>query len=61
MNNSDFGVCQFFFGCFEELGDEDSIRDIFKLNPLKWWVAYGIGASHLRSIDQVFYSSYERN
>ncbi|KAL8464536.1 hypothetical protein ACS0TY_034166 [Phlomoides rotata] len=39
-----------FCGCFEDFGDEDSIRDRSKLDPLKWWVAYGIGAPHLRSI-----------
>ncbi|XP_057800087.1 uncharacterized protein LOC131015682 [Salvia miltiorrhiza] len=39
-----------FFGCFEEFGDEDSIRDRLKLDPLKWWVAYGIGAPHLRPL-----------
>ncbi|KAL8507350.1 hypothetical protein ACS0TY_018046 [Phlomoides rotata] len=39
-----------FFGCFEDFGDEDSIRDRSNLDPLKWWVAYGIGAPHLRSI-----------
>ncbi|KAL8464162.1 hypothetical protein ACS0TY_033905 [Phlomoides rotata] len=56
-----------FFGCFEEFGDEDSIRDGSNLDPLKWWVAYGIGAPHLRSIavrllGQVSSSSYcERN
>ncbi|KAL8476898.1 hypothetical protein ACS0TY_029265 [Phlomoides rotata] len=39
-----------FSGCFEEFCDHDSIRDRSNLNPLKWWVAYGIGALHLRSI-----------
>lgn len=39
-----------FFGCFEEFADEDSIRDRSRLDPLKWWVAYGIGAPLLRPI-----------
>ncbi|KAL8464938.1 hypothetical protein ACS0TY_034428 [Phlomoides rotata] len=33
-----------------DFGDEDSIQDRSNLDPLKWWVAYGIGAPHLRSI-----------
>ncbi|KAL6538748.1 hypothetical protein OROGR_012736 [Orobanche gracilis] len=39
-----------FFGCFEDFGDEDSIRDRSKLDPMKWWVAYGTGAPHLRHV-----------
>ncbi|KAL8525985.1 hypothetical protein ACS0TY_015273 [Phlomoides rotata] len=36
-----------FSGCFEEFGGEYSIRDRSNLDPLKWWVDYGIGAPHL--------------
>ncbi|KAL0401388.1 UNVERIFIED_CONTAM: hypothetical protein Slati_4168700 [Sesamum latifolium] len=56
-----------FFGCLDDFADEDSLRDKWEMDPIKWWLVHGSAAPHLQSISlkllgHVSSSSYcERN
>ncbi|KAL0418819.1 UNVERIFIED_CONTAM: hypothetical protein Sradi_1295400 [Sesamum radiatum] len=39
-----------FFGCLDDFADEDSLRDRWEMDPIKWWLVHGSATPHLQSI-----------
>ncbi|KAL0462383.1 UNVERIFIED_CONTAM: hypothetical protein Slati_0125900 [Sesamum latifolium] len=37
-----------FFGCLDDFADEDSLRDRWKMDPIKWWLVHGSATPHLQ-------------
>ncbi|KAK4383468.1 hypothetical protein Sango_2771800 [Sesamum angolense] len=55
------------FGCLDDFADEDSLRDRWEMDPIKWWLVHGSATPHLQSISLKLLghvsssSCYERN
>ncbi|KAL0284326.1 UNVERIFIED_CONTAM: hypothetical protein Sangu_2831700 [Sesamum angustifolium] len=39
-----------FFGCLDDFADEDSFRDRWEMDLIKWWLVHGSATPHLESI-----------
>ncbi|KAL0289160.1 UNVERIFIED_CONTAM: hypothetical protein Sangu_2625700 [Sesamum angustifolium] len=39
-----------FFGYLDDFADEDSLRDRWQMDPIKWWLVHGSATPHLQSI-----------
>ncbi|KAL0370583.1 UNVERIFIED_CONTAM: hypothetical protein Sangu_0376400 [Sesamum angustifolium] len=37
-----------FFGCLDDFADEDSLRDRWEMDPIKWWLVHGSATPHLQ-------------